>query len=161
MTLYLLTPYLLLALGLLFIWLEFYLPGGAFAVAAAIFVLASLVSFFTASDSIVASTLFFMGSCIAVIGVIWFAIKRIRQSAKNNTFYLSKDQEGYKASELQEDLTHKRGVTLTECGPSGYALIEGNRYPIICRGPYLNKGVEIEVIANELGNYVVKPTKGP
>lgn len=148
--------YLLLALGLLFIWLEFYLPGGAFAIAAAIFVLASLVAFFTASQSIIASTLFFVAACISVMGVIWFAVWRIRRSAKHNTFFLSKDQEGYKASDLSDDLTGKRGVTLTECGPSGYALIHGKRYPIICRGPYLNKGVEVEVIANELGNYVVR-----
>lgn len=53
-------PYFLLALGLLFIWLEFYLPGGAFAVAAAIFILAALISFFSASQSILASTLFLL-----------------------------------------------------------------------------------------------------
>jgi membrane-bound serine protease (ClpP class) len=151
--------YLLLALGLLFVWLEFYLPGGAFAVAAAIFILAALVSYFTASTSVIASTLFFVVTVLAVMGVIWFAIKRIKKSAKHNTFFLSRDQEGYTSSDLTEAITGKRGVTLTECGPSGYALIEGKRYPIICRGPYLNKGVEVEVIANELGNYVVKPLR--
>lgn len=152
-------PYYLLALGLLFIWLEFYLPGGAFAVAAALFVLAALISFFSASQSILASTLFFIVTCISVIAVIRYAIYRIRKSGAKNTFFLSKDQEGYTSSELADSITGKRGVTLTECGPSGYALIEGKRYPIICRGLYLDKGVEVEVIANELGNYVVKPLR--
>lgn len=152
-------PYFLLALGLLFIWLEFYLPGGAFAVAAAIFILAALISFFSASQSILASTLFFVAASVAVIAVIRYAIYRIRKSGAKNTFFLSKDQEGYTSTELLDTITGKRGVTLTECGPSGYALIEGKRYPIICRGPYLDKGVEVEVIANELGNYVVKPLR--
>lgn len=152
-------PYFLLALGLLFIWLEFYLPGGAFAVAAAIFILAALISFFSASQSILASTLFFVAASVAVIAVIRYAIYRIRKSGAKNTFFLSKDQEGYTSTELVDTITGKRGVTLTECGPSGYALIEGKRYPIICRGPYLDKGVEVEVIANELGNYVVKPLR--
>lgn len=152
-------PYFLLALGLLFIWLEFYLPGGAFAVAAAIFILTALISFFSASQSILASTLFFVAASVAVIAVIRYAIYRIRKSGAKNTFFLSKDQEGYTSTELVDTITGKRGVTLTECGPSGYALIEGKRYPIICRGPYLDKGVEVEVIANELGNYVVKPLR--
>ncbi|MBS0633851.1 MAG: hypothetical protein JSR37_00120 [Verrucomicrobia bacterium] len=148
--------YLLLVLGLLFTWLEFYLPGGAFAVAAAVFVLGALVSFFTESTSVLASTLFFVVTCVAVIAVIRLAIWRIRKSADKNTFFLSKDQEGYSAAELASDIVGKRGRTVTECGPSGYAVIEGKRYPIICRGLYLNKDVEVEVIAKELGNYVVK-----
>lgn len=153
------TPYLLLLLGLLFVWLEFYLPGGAFAVAGAIFVLGALATFFTQTSSILASLLFFLGSCVAVGVVIRLAIWRIRKSAASDTFFLSKDQEGYKASEMVEALVGKRGVTLTECGPSGYALIEGKRYPVICRGPYLDKGVEVEIIAQELANYVIKPLR--
>jgi len=149
--------YVLLVLGLVFIWLEFYLPGGAFAVAAAIFIIAGLITFFSASTSLFASTLFFLGSCIAVIATIRFAIYRIRKSANKNTFFLSKDQEGYTAQEQHADIIGKRGYTATECGPSGFAVIEGKRYPIICRGPYLNKGVEIEVIGKELGNFVVRP----
>ena len=151
--------YILLALGLLFIWLEFYLPGGAFAVAAFIFIIASLVVFFTASQSVWAGALFFGAVCVAVVVVIWFAIRLIRKSASKNTFFLSKDQEGYTSSTLAEDIVGKKGITITECGPSGYAVIDAKRYPIICRGPYLNKGVEVEVIAKELGNYVVKPLR--
>lgn len=151
--------YVLLALGLLFTWLEFYMPGGAFAVAAAIFVLGSLVTFFSESGSVVASSIFFAATCVAVIAVIRFSIWRIRKSADKNTFFLSKDQEGYIAAELDKTLIGKKGRTVTECGPSGYAIIEGKRYPIICRGPYLNKDVEVEVIAKELGNYIVKPLR--
>lgn len=152
-------PYFLLLLGLFFIWLEFYLPGGAFAVAAAIFILASLATFFTSSTSVAFSTLFFVVTIVSVIAVIRFAIWRIKKSSDKNTFFLSKDQEGFTAQTLADDVIGKRGVTVTECGPSGYAQIGGRRYPIICRGPYLAKGVEVEVIAKELGNYVVKPLR--
>ncbi len=151
--------YFLLLLGLVFVWLEFYLPGGAFAVAAAIFVLGSLVTFFTESQSIAASTLFFAAACALVVGVIWLAIWRIKKSSSKNTFFLSSDQEGFTAAKLSDDVIGKKGTTLTECGPSGYALVDGKRIPIICRGPYLNKGVEVEIITKELGNYVVKPMR--
>ena len=151
--------YFLLLLGLVFLWLEFYLPGGAFAVASAIFVLGALGTFFAASPSVIASVLFFVGACILVVVVIRLAIWRIKKSATKNTFFLSKDQEGFMAAELSDDIVGKRGTTLTECGPSGYALVEGKRIPIICRGPYLDKGVEVQIITIELGNYVVKPVR--
>jgi membrane-bound serine protease (ClpP class) len=51
----------------------------------------------------------------------------------------------------------KKGITMTEFGPSGYVLIEGKRYPAICRGPYLDKGKEVEIIAGESGHFIVKP----
>ena len=149
-------PYFLLFLGLLFVFLEFYLPGGFFAVAGAIFVFASIITFFSASESILASAVFFVGSITALIVCIRVAIWRIKKSAGKDTFFLSKDQEGYKSQELEENVVGKKGVTITDCGPSGYALIDGKRYPVICRGPYLDKGAQVEVIAKELGNYIVK-----
>ncbi len=151
--------YALLILGLLFIWLEFYLPGGAFAVASAIFIFAALATYFSTSTSILATTLFFTVTCIGIIATIRFAISRIKKSAKQDTFFLSKDQEGYSAQDEHADIVGKHGYTSTECGPSGYGVIEGKRYLIICRGPYLNKGVAIEVIGKELGNYIVRSVK--
>lgn len=153
------TPYILLLLGLLFVWLEFYLPGGAFAIAAALFVLASLTSYFTQNESVIGVIGFFCVTLAAVAVVIKLAIWRIRKSAANDTFFLSKDQEGYKALEISKELVGKRGVTSTECGPSGFAIIDHVRYPVVCRGPYLAKGVPIEVIAQELGNLIVKPLR--
>ncbi len=152
-------PYVLLLLGLVFIWLEFYLPGGALAVAGALFVFAALVVYCTQSTSIIGSLLFFTATCAAVYFVIRFAISRIRQSAKKNTFFLAQDQEGYKAAEYCAELIGKKGVTVTEFGPSGYVLIEGKRYPAICRGPYLDKGTAVEVIAGESGHLIVKPNR--
>ncbi len=148
--------YIFLILGLFFLWLEFYLPGGAFAVASAIFIFAALATFFSTSTSVVATTLFFVACCIGIFATIRIAISRIKKSANKDTFFLSKDQEGYTAQDLHADIIGKQGVTTTECGPSGYGLIDGRRYPIICRGPYLDKGTQIEVIGKELGNYIVR-----
>lgn len=150
-------PYILLIIGLVLTWLEFYLPGGIFAVAAALFVLAAQVSIWSTTQSVVTTFFFFIATVVATIAVIYFAIKRIKQSGERNTFYLSKDQEGYKAADFSEKLIGKKGVTLTEFGPSGYVLIEGVRYGAVCRGPYLDKGRNVVVIAGECGYLVVKP----
>ncbi|MBS0655427.1 MAG: NfeD family protein [Verrucomicrobia bacterium] len=150
-------PYLLLLLGLIFTWLEFYLPGGAFATFGALAILGALVSYFSQSESLIGSVIFFFVACTALIVVIRLAISRIRKSAAANTFFLSKDQEGYKAADFASGMIGKRGITMTEFGPSGYVLIDGKRYPAICRGPYLDKGREVEVIAGESGHFIVKP----
>lgn len=153
------TPYLLLILGFLFIWLEFYLPGGALAVAGALAILGSLVLYISQSESIIGSIIFFSVTCAGVVLIIRYAIIRIRRSAKANTFFLSTDQEGYKAADFSSAMIGKRGITMTEFGPSGYVLIDGQRYPAICRGPYLDKGKEVEVISGESGHFIVKPTR--
>jgi membrane-bound serine protease (ClpP class) len=149
--------YILLFLGLLFIWLEFYLPGGALAVAGAISLFAGCIFYVAQSDSVIESLLFFTATCVSTIVVIRFAIRGIKKSGEKNTFFLSQDQEGYKAAAFQTSLVGKKGVTLTEFGPSGYILIDGVRYPAICRGPYLEKGCEVEVVAGESGHLIVKP----
>lgn len=154
------TPYILLVLGLFLAWLEFYLPGGIFAIAAAIFILAAQVSIWSHTESALITALFFVTSCIATVAVVAFAIKRIRKSADKNTFFLSKDQEGYQANTFEPSVIGKKGVTLTEFGPSGYILIDGQRYPAVCRGPYLEKGVEVVVIEGESGHFIVKPVTG-
>lgn len=153
------TPYILLLIGLALVWLEFYLPGGIFAVAAALFVLGAQLSIWTHTQDPLIVVLFFLASCALVVAVVYFAIKRIRKSAEHDTFYLSKDQQGYTAAGFDETLIGKKGVTLTEFGPSGYVLIDGERHQAICRGPYLNKGVEVIVMAGEAAHLIVKPVK--
>ena len=153
------TPYILLIVGLALLWLEFYLPGGIFAILSAVFLISAQVSIWTNTESIAAVFIFFIVTCILAIAVVDLALKRIRKSAKNDTFFLSKDQEGYTGAEFSEKMIGKKGVTLTEFGPSGYVLIDGERHAAVCRGPYLDKGVEVQIIAGESAHLIVKPIK--
>lgn len=152
-------PYILLFIGLILAWLEFYLPGGILAILAALFLILAQISFYTAHGSLAATLAFFSFSVLLVMAVVYFAIKRIRKSADKNTFFLSKDQEGYKASGYCEKLIGKEGVALTDFGPSGFVLIDGERYPAISRGSYLNKGTHVVVIEGLSGYLVVKSLK--
>jgi len=141
----------------LLIFLEFYTPGGVFAVAGALFVLGAMTTFMVASGSPLASLVFVVGTVIGVCIVIWFAINRIRKSGKQDTFYLSRDQEGYQSVHLDPSLIGKKGTALTDFGPSGFVLVEGKRYAAICRGPYLDKGKEVLIIGGEGADLIVKP----
>jgi membrane-bound serine protease (ClpP class) len=152
-------PYILLVVGLILAWLEFYLPGGLLAILAAVFILLAQASFYTEYNSLGASLGFFMITLALVGAVVYFAINRIRKSADKNTFFLSKDQEGYKAASYSEKMIGKEGVALTDFGPSGFVFIEGERYAAITRGSYLNKGTHVVVIAGESGYLVIKSLK--
>ena len=148
--------FIVLLVGILLIFLEFYTPGGVLAVAGIICVLTSIASFFMDSDSILASIAFLVFAIGAISFIIWFALRRIKRTSDKNTFYLSMDQEGYQANSFDKDLIGKHGVSITDMGPSGFILIDNIRYQALCRGPYLNKGSEVVVIGGEGSHLIVK-----
>lgn len=152
-------PFILLSVGLLLIFLEFYTPGGILAVAGAIFVISAVVTFLNTSTSIIASLVFVVFTILSIILMIYFAINRIRSSSKENTFYLSDDQEGYQSSHFDQALIGKVGTNITDLGPSGFIVIEGRRYQATCPRGYLDKGHEVEVIGGEGAHLIVKPLK--
>ena len=151
-------PFILLFVGLLLLFLEFYTPGGILAVAGAIAILLACISFLAASTSSLQSLAFILLTIGGIIFVIWFALRRIKKSGPKNTFFLSKDQEGYQSSQFDASLIGKKGTALTDLGPSGFIVIDQVRYQVTCRGPYLNKGEQVEVIGGEGAHLIVKPS---
>ena len=152
-------PFILLFIGLLLIFLEFYTPGGILAVAGALVIVFAVVSFLMSSSSALASLFFILLTIAGLVFVIWFALNRIKKSSSKNTFYLSDDQEGYIGAHFDVTLIGKKAVTLTDLGPSGFILIEGVRYQANSRGPYVDKGKDVIVIGGEGGHLIVKPTQ--
>ena len=150
-------PFILLFVGLLLIFLEFYTPGGILAVCGIIALLFGVTLFLTSSTSLLASVAF-IGLMIAGVSfVIWFALHRIKKSGAKNTFYLSSDQEGYQGAAFDASLIGKQGDAVTDLGPSGFIVIEGARYQASCRGPYLDRGKKVIVIGGEGARLLVKP----
>ncbi len=148
--------FVLVLVGLFSIWLEFYVPGGILAVIGGICIFLGLCFFMNASLSLAYSILFFVFTLLAVIIVVKLALKQIQRSGRDNSFLLSRDQEGYKGAAVEEDLVGKKGIAITDLGPSGYILIEGKRCPALCRGPYIDKGSEVIVLSQEIAHLIVR-----
>lgn len=144
----------LLALSLLLIFLEFYLPGGILAVLAAFSYFAALYLLIYQEYTAGQILLFFVTSQLFVVATVMLAMNRIRSSAKDNTLYLEANQSGYQGAFVDKNLIGKSGVTLSDMGPSGFILIEGIRHQAISSGPYLIKGEKIVVISAQ-GAYLV------
>jgi membrane-bound ClpP family serine protease len=147
--------YLFLLLGLLLLFLEFYTPGGLFAVAAIAVLLIGIVTFVT-ENSPAASIFFVVLTSVGVVITVKLALKRIQKSGSQNTFYLSKDQEGYQATQYDRTQIGKEGISLSDLGPSGYIVVEGKRFAATAKSGYLDKGTKVQVIGGEGSQLIVK-----
>ncbi len=153
------TAFILLAIGFLLIFIEFFLPGGIIGIAGALLVLASMVIFATQSTSILAIAFYVIGSCVALIFLIKLALWRIRNAPPGYSVYLGEDQEGYYASEFDTEAIGKEGTVQTDLRPGGYILIDGKKHQALCKSGYAKKGETVIVIGGEEESLIVKQKK--
>lgn len=144
----------LLVLSLLLLFLEFCLPGGILAILAACSYFAALYLLIYSGYGIGQIVLFFVISQLLVIATVKIAIRYIRKSSKDNTFFLEVTQTGYQGAFVDKTLIGKVGSAVSDMGPSGFVLIDGKRLQAISSGPYITRGEAIVVIGAQ-GAYLV------
>lgn len=153
------TPYVLLAIGLILIFIEFYVPGAIMGIAGGVFVFASFIAFAMQSDSWLAIVAYGIGVTVLLVVLVRFALWRI-QSAKPDLSILSKgSQVGYQASGFDKSVIGKIGVVVTDLKPGGHILIEGKRLQAISESGYIVRGSEVEVVAGQEDSLIVKSVK--
>lgn len=155
-----LIPFILLLVGMILIFLEFFFPGGILAIAAGVLLLVSIVIFAMQSSSFLWTLLYTAGIVIVVSVLIKFTISKIRQG-KFKGIYLSSAQNGYMASEFSKELIGKRGEAISDLKPAGHILVEGKRYQAVAKAGYIEKGARIEVIGGEGAHLIIKEIKDP
>lgn len=146
--------------GLILIYAEFFLPGGIMGMSGVIALVTAVVFF--AQESVSAAYLLLFIACIIVglVATIRFALHRIRNSkSSGGGVYLDTDQEGFYTQGFDEDALGKRGVAATQLRPSGYVIVDSKRLQAVSRSGFIEKDVEVEVIAGEGAHLIVKPLK--
>lgn len=149
------TPYILVALGLMLIFLEFCLPGMILGTIGAVLIVMSLGILFTQTTAL----LFFiqaMAVLILVGLVIMAAMCFIRRTSKQGTLYLESDQQGYVASEFDETLIGKIGTATTVLRPAGHVLIDGKLLQAVSDSSYIEQGKPIRVLRGQGAVLVVE-----
>lgn len=149
-------PFVLLVLGLLLIFLEFFLPGAVFGIFGGILVLWSILSFAMESGSAGWTTLYIIAIIIGVAYLIKFALWKIRHSSSKFSIYLDKDQTGYQASTFDKSAIGKQGVVISDLKPGGYILVDGKQHQAISITGYLTKGTEVIVLSGQEESLIVK-----
>jgi membrane-bound serine protease (ClpP class) len=149
-------PFILLAIGLLLIFIEFYLPGAVMGIAGGIFVFASIIVFAFRTNSPLEIILFIIGTIAALSLLIRFALWRIRTAKPDYSIYSDGAQVGYVASGFDKTAVGKTGTVLSDLKPGGYVLIEGKQQQALSVSGYITKGSEVIVIGGQEESLLVK-----
>lgn len=144
---------LFIVLGLLFIFLEFFLVSAAFVILGSVLVCISLGLFFVAYP-IAWSIGYLALIAIAVMGTCKGALWWIKSSKRRGEFYLQDDQEGYSASFFDHNLIGKQGIAVTELKTAGHVLIEQKRYQALSESGFITKDASI-VVMDGRGAYLI------
>jgi membrane-bound serine protease (ClpP class) len=150
-------PVLLFILAQVFLFLEFFIPGGVLAILAilTVFIGTFLVAF--SEYGWLWAFVYLSLSILLAIPIGYLALRKVKGSSKKDTFFLSNDQSGYSASDLKSDLIGKVGVATTDMKPSGHIEIENLNYQAISDRGYITSGQSVEIIALRGSYYIVIP----
>jgi len=140
-------------LGLILIYLEFFLPGQIFAIGGTLLLLSSLFLLIIEKVKLVYFILFAIILFLVVFFTIKHALKRIKS---NKGIFLDSDQEGFKASVFENDLIGHVGVAFTDLRPAGKVCLNEKYYLAICKEKFIEKGTKIQVIDGEGPNLIVR-----
>lgn len=152
-------PFILVAIGFLLIFIEFFIPGAVMGVAGGVIILLSVI-LFAVQDHTPLEVLFFVIAVIASLGfLIAFTLRRIPKAKPGYSIYLKSDQEGYMASSFDSKMIGKKGKVLSDLKPSGHILIEGTQYQAMSQGDYITRGEDIIVIDGKGAYLLVKKFK--
>lgn len=152
---------LLSILAQVLVFIEFFMPGGVLAALAALSVLVG-TCLVAASDAGWQGALIYLAvNIVFAVFIAFLALKKIRRSAKTDTFYLSKDQSGYASSDYSPTLIGQMGIATSDMKPSGHIEVAGTQYQAVSDRGYITKGQSIEITALRSSYYVVIPHTNP
>lgn len=145
---------IILLIGLLLVYTEFFLPGGVVGITGLIFIIGGLTWLALDIRSPIIVTVFFIATCIVGFLIIQLALWQIKQRGVKNNIYLKEEQEASVTS-YSKDLIGRQGVTITDLNPSGYVAIGGDSVAALSKSDFIHKGVLVQVISIEEGKVVV------
>ncbi len=143
-------------LGLLLLYVEFFIPGAVMGICGALLLLASI--FLAVSQKI--SLFLLMGYVFGVIVSVMLIIKLALIKVKSTKdIYLLGDQEGYMASSVEEGLIGQRAKAASDLKPSGHIFVNNKYHQAVSKNRYIVKGEDVEIIEGKGSYLVVKSLK--
>lgn len=147
--------FLFIGLGLVFLFLEVFVPsGGILGILALGFVAFGIFGIFHQGRPLLGVGSI-AGTSVAVILGLRFGLRRLSFAGSMTPDASTSVDEGI------EDLVGKEGVTLTPLRPVGMALIEGKRIDVVTMGDFLDRDVPVRVVDNEGNRVVVRAVRAP
>lgn len=149
---------ILALIGILLIFLEFFLPGAVLAVLGTLALLVSLGIFFVQYPAFWG--IIYLGVLlVAVFAACKFALWRVQRSSKKGHFCHSVDQEGYVACLFDQSLIGKEGIVSTELKPAGHIIVDGQLCQAISESGFISKGITVQIIGGKGSHLIVTERK--
>ena len=137
----------LMALGLLLIFFEVFVPGGVLGVIGLLVMTGGIWLSFSAYG--VLEGFVVLITCVTLsILLIGIFIKRFPYTFIGKKAILSQQEDkcdGYHAESFHSDLLEKEGIAESDLRPAGIALIEGQRFDVVTEGEYIENHNRIKV----------------
>jgi len=143
--------------ALICLYLEFFLPGGIFALCAFFLMLGSVALFFWQASAFWMGAVYVTAFIVLAIFTSILALKMVRKS--KGSFYLHDDQEGYVSTSFEEDFTGKEVTVTTELKPAGHIRVDGKIYQALSQGDFIVKETLVEVVSTRGSHLIVKVKK--
>ncbi|WHX99361.1 NfeD family protein [Neobacillus sp. DY30] len=148
---------MLFAIGIMLIFLEFFLPG---AISGTLGLAALIASLFLAGENPVRMGIsVFIAICIS-ISVLFFMIKVLGKKLilfnRMILFDTARKEDGYVSNVNRTDLLGKEGIALTVLRPSGTAVFNNERLDVVSEGDFIDQNAKITVVKVEGVRIVVR-----
>ncbi|NGX59375.1 MAG: hypothetical protein KR126chlam3_00526 [Chlamydiae bacterium] len=149
--------YCLSIIGLILIYLEFFLPGGIIALLGGLLLVGG-VTYFSTFEVAVGYKVLYFALTILMTGATCKLALRVLSTRKNDQFYLNADQEGFVAGSFDKTLVGREAKAASDLKPSGHIQLKEERFQAVSEGEYITKGSEI-IISGGRGAYLIVKEK--
>ncbi len=126
----------LAVVGLVLIFLEFFLPGGIMAVGGGILLASSILVLAIKQPGISMLASYAGILVLALFIVIRLALSRVKKAG----VCLEGDQEGFLACVYPKEMIGKTAIASSDLKPSGYVQIETQAFAALSKSGYIEKG---------------------
>lgn len=148
---------MLFAVGIMLIFLEFFLPG---AISGTLGLAALIASLFLAGENPLNMGISIFIAIGISIAVLFFMIKILGKKMvlfnRMILFDSAKKEDGYVSNVNRTDLLGKEGIALTVLRPSGTAVFNNERIDVVSEGGFIDHNAKITVIKVEGVRIVVR-----
>jgi membrane-bound serine protease (ClpP class) len=146
----------LIAIGLVLIAVDFYLPGFVLGSIGIVLMLVA-VGLCYQNFGVNWACVLFLGEAAAGTGLAYAVIKFVPQTAAGRRMILSHEQTAMRAgSTPSPELVGREGVAQTLLRPSGMAMLDGKRLDVVAESGMIERGSAIKVITVEGTRIVVR-----
>ncbi len=145
----------LLVIGLFLIGVEIFVPGGIVGILGGLALFGAVVAGFAAFPGpggfIAAACIIMLVGVALVVWIKYFPDTRFGQKMMMSQHLASAKSADAKLAEL----VGKKGKSVSELRPAGFATIDGRRIDVVTRGEMISKNEEVEVIKVEGSRVIV------